>query len=135
MGGEISGIMSDSSENQKAIPYAIGWNELATPDPKGAIKFYTELFGWKTEKFPMPGKDYTMLKLGDRAFGGVMEPVQPGSPPYWLNYVSVPDLKGTLEKAKKLGAKVCLDVTKIGEAGEIAILQDPQGAMIGLHSC
>jgi predicted enzyme related to lactoylglutathione lyase len=39
--------MSDSSENQKATPYAIGWNELATPDPAGEIQFYTELFGWK----------------------------------------------------------------------------------------
>src|SRR5687767_1214655 len=36
-------------------PGALAWNELMTTDPAGAIKFYTQLFGMKTEKMPIPG--------------------------------------------------------------------------------
>ncbi len=52
-------------------PGQIGWCELVTNDPAAAIQFYTAPFGWETEKFPMPGNDYTMFKHGGQAFGGV----------------------------------------------------------------
>ncbi len=115
------------------MPNAIEWNELSTPDPAGALRFYTELFGWTTEKFPMPQGDYTMH--ADRTFGGVMASAQPGVPPHWLNYVSVTDIQTTVDRATSLGATVVAGPMNIGEAGKVAVFQDPQGAMIGLHSC
>ncbi|MEO6785489.1 MAG: VOC family protein [Chthoniobacteraceae bacterium] len=112
---------------------SIEWNELITPDPEAAAKFYGGLFGWTTETMPMPGKPYTMLKHGERFFGGLMSPPQPGIPPHWLHYVSVANVEDTLAKAVGLGASVCLGATDIGEAGRIAVLKDPQGAVFGLH--
>lgn len=112
---------------------SIEWNELSAPDPAAAMAFYGDLFGWTTEKFESPGMEYSMWKTGDRIFGGVMKTQQPGSPAYWLNYVSVADVAASLAKATSLGATVCLPTTDLGGAGIIAILQDPQGAMIGLH--
>ena len=38
-----------------------------------------------------------------------------------------------LANAVKLGAKACTPVISIGEIGRIAVIQDPQGATIGLH--
>ena len=113
---------------------SISWNELITPDPAAAMKFYGGLFGWTTEAMPMaPGKEYTLFKHADNAFGGVMAPPMPGIPPHWLNYVSVTDVDAVVAKATSLGATVCLPPTDIGDAGRIAVLQDPQGAGFGLH--
>jgi len=120
-------------ENSCPSTHSIAWNELITPDPAAAIRFYSEMFGWTTEAFPKPGGDYTMFKHGEKIFGGVMAPPQPGIPPHWLNYVNVADLDAALAKATRLGAKVCMGPMDIGSAGRIAIINDPQGAGIGLH--
>ncbi len=114
-------------------PGEIGWNELVTGDPAGAIAFYTELFGWETEKFPMPEHDYTMFKHGGSAFGGVMKTPQPGAPTMWTNYVVVENVEATVAHATRLGATVCLPPKEIPQVGRIAIIADPQGAIIGLH--
>ena len=118
----------------QSVLNSIEWNELITPDPAAALKFYGSLFGWAGEAFEaVPGKPYTMLKLGDRAFGGVMAPPMPGIPPHWLHYVTVTSVDDSLAKATSLGATVCLGATDIGEAGRIAVVKDPQGAIFGLH--
>ena len=38
-----------------------------------------------------------------------------------------------LANSAQLGAKTCVPVMSIGEIGRIAVIQDPQGATIGLH--
>ena len=32
---------------------AFSWNELMTTDPEAAKQFYSEVFGWETEEYPM----------------------------------------------------------------------------------
>jgi predicted enzyme related to lactoylglutathione lyase len=122
------------TEHPQPVPNTVAWNELVSPDPKAALAFYGGLFGWTAEVMPMPNMEYMMLKQGDRFFGGICPTPQPGIPPHWLHYVYVTDIQGTLEKAVGLGATVCLPVTAIGDAGRIAILKDPQGAVFGLHT-
>lgn len=118
----------------QSTPNAIEWNELITPDPAAALQFYGGLFGWTSEVFEaVPGQPYTLLKLGDRAFGGVLAPPMPGIPPHWLHYVTVDSVDDAFAKAVNLGASACLPPTAIGEAGRIAVLKDPQGAIFGLH--
>lgn len=46
--------------------------------------------------------------------------------------MQVSDVKKTLARAKKLGAKVMLDYQPIGELGAIGVFTDPQGAALGL---
>jgi predicted enzyme related to lactoylglutathione lyase len=50
------------------------WNELVTTDPAAATKFYTELFGWTTQDFPMPEFTYTVVSAGgaNTGQGGIM---------------------------------------------------------------
>ena len=111
----------------------IGWNELMTSDPAGAIKFYSELFGWETQKFPESGMDYTMFTHGGKPFGGVLKAQDPGAQPMWINYVVVEDVDATVAKSTSLGGKTCLPPMDIPMVGRVAIINDPQGATIGLH--
>ena len=111
-------------------PGALTWNELHTPDPAKALAFYTGLFGWNTEEMDTQGgPSYTIVKLGERANGGVMD-VQEGEPPNWLPYFTVESRDATAEQAKQLGAQELYRADM--EQGKIAIFADPQGAAIGV---
>jgi predicted enzyme related to lactoylglutathione lyase len=111
------------------------WYDLMTTDPTAAQAFYTEVIGWKTEPWEGPNP-YTLFAVGDRgSLGGVAElPEQAremGAPPHWLSYVEVKDVDATVERAKELGASVMGEPFDIPGVGRIAILRDPQGAVLG----
>ena len=111
---------------------AFSWSELMTTDVEGAKKFYSTLFGWKTEDMPMENMRYTIVKVGDEGVGGIM-PIPPqaqGSPPNWGVYVTGDGVDVTAKKAKELGGKILVPPTDIPNVGRFAVLQDPQGAVI-----
>jgi predicted enzyme related to lactoylglutathione lyase len=110
------------------------WNELLTTDPSASIKFYTQLFGWTTQEFPMPEFTYTIVtqRGADMGQGGIM-PIPThakGMPPAWFSYVTVDDTDATAKQAEKLGGKIMLGPQDIPEVGRFAVIQDPQGAAI-----
>ena len=135
--------MSDHNDTTRMAPGRVSWNELVTTDTKAAADFYGKLFGWKSAPFvpqgmapPPDAQPYTLFKLnsGDEmGVGGMMQAPQPDMPPMWLPYVVVDDSDAALKKADSLGAKICLPATSSGEVGRVAVIQDPQGATIGLH--
>jgi predicted enzyme related to lactoylglutathione lyase len=109
------------------------WFDLMTSDPPAAIAFYTKVCGWETEQWKTPSPDmppYTMWKAGESMIGGTMQ-LPPGAPapPHWLGYISTPDLQGTVDKAKSLGATVMVPPTPIPTVGAFAVLADPHGAV------
>jgi hypothetical protein len=132
--------MSETSEMTKPKTGEVSWNELMTTNPKAAATFYGKLFGWKAEPFNAPGAPaggppYTLFKLDPNTMGvgGMMQTQDPKMPSQWIPYVVVDNADQALANATKLGAKTCLPVMSIGEIGRIAVIQDPQGATIGLH--
>ncbi|HVJ18713.1 MAG TPA: VOC family protein [Polyangiaceae bacterium] len=106
--------------------------ELSSSDLKKAEKFYRSIFGWKLQN--RPEFDYTMIDVGNGGVGGGMQTQrQPGAPSAWLPYVEVDDVKATVAKAAKNGAKVMLPYMDIGESmGAIGVFSDPTGAVIGV---
>jgi predicted enzyme related to lactoylglutathione lyase len=107
-------------------PGCLTWNELHTPDPARALEFYTALFGWSTEEMDTQGgPSYTVIKVGERTNGGVMD-AQPGEPPNWLPYFTVESRDGAVEQATGLGARELARLDM--QQGLIAALADPQGA-------
>lgn len=104
--------------------------ELQTSDTGKAKKFYESLFGWKLEK--IPGMDYTIIDVGEGTGGGMMKNPVEGAPDIWLPYILVDDVAASTEKAKKLGARVCKDVTEVPDFGWFSVLMDLTGAAFGL---
>lgn len=111
---------------------AFGWIELGTRDQATALAFYERVFGWTAR----PSDGYTELQLAGRSVAGCMD-VPPGVPDevpaYWLPYVTVTDVGAAAERATELGGTVVAPVMAY-PGGEFAVVQDPQGAVVGLVS-
>lgn len=106
--------------------------ELNTNDLGKSKTFYSELFNWKLEDMPMPQGTYTIINVGEGTGGGMMANPIPGAPSMWLPYVLVDDVEASTQRAKKLGAAVCKEVTEVKDMGWFSIITDPSGAMLGL---
>ncbi len=110
------------------------WVELATSDEKGALKFYSGLFGWKDDARPMgPGMFYHMQQLkGQNAAAlyqiGPNDP--PGTPPHWGVYFAVNSADDTAKKIKAAGGKVVMEPLDVFDAGRWVVAQDPSGAFV-----
>jgi len=114
------------------------WYDLVTSDVAGALRFYSETIGWKTDawKDAQPGNDYTMWVAVDHPIGGVVKlpPEAKGMPPHWMAYTEVDKVDDTLAQAQKLGAKVLQPPFDIPKVGRIAVLADPQGAAFAIFT-
>ena len=108
--------------------------ELNTGNPGQAKTFYKKLFDWKLTDMPMgPGSTYTLIDAGEGPGGGMQKIETAGAPPQWIPYVEVKDVEESIAKASKLGAKVVVPLTDIGEMGQMAIVIDSEGNRVGLH--
>ena len=125
--------MSEQKHEPDKTPGIISWNELLTHDAAGSKSFYADLFGWTSEEMPMPNGTYTFFKNGERPVGGMINlPAEAeGAPPMWMSYITVSDIKASVEKAKSLGAKIHQDITEL-PMGSFAVITDPQGAAFAL---
>lgn len=112
------------------------WYELATTDVAGARKFYGDVIGWTTERFPGPEPPYWVVKAGDAGIGGMMaipqEPDPPIRTPHWVGYVAVADVDATVKKALSLGGTTCIPPQDIPTVGRIGAFADPQGAVLAI---
>ena len=113
------------------------WVELGTTDTVAAKTFYTQLFGWDYEDYPMgPDAVYTMLKLNGKDVAALYELMPDmraqGVPPHWLSYVFVDNADETAEKAKAEGATLLKEPFDVMTVGRMAVVQDPTGAVFAL---
>jgi predicted enzyme related to lactoylglutathione lyase len=106
--------------------------EVAGPDQKGLIDFYTQLFGWKTNDIPgdMP---YSLVTPGEGGTPGGIGPTPDGSQGHVTFYVGVDDIAGALEKAESLGGSKIMGPVPV-PGGEIGLFTDPEGHVIGVWS-
>jgi predicted enzyme related to lactoylglutathione lyase len=114
-------------------PGAFSWADLATTDQAAAKKFYSNLFGWKTQDTPMPqGGAYTMGEIRGHSVSGIStqmpDQVKAGIPPHWTAYFTVQNVDESLKKASTLGGKVLMPATDVMDVGRMAVIQDPSGA-------
>jgi uncharacterized protein len=118
-------------------PGTFCWMELSTTDPDDAKRFYGELFGWEAEDNEIPGNGgtYTMARLGGDTVAGITAQPEPqrsaGVPPNWFSYVSVASADAAAARAQELGGTVHAGPFDVGEAGRMAVIGDPTGAMFG----
>jgi predicted enzyme related to lactoylglutathione lyase len=113
---------------------AFSWSELVTTDPTAAANFYTQLFGWTAKDMGEAMGGYKVVAVGETAIGGIMAmpPGSPPMPPHWGCYVTVDQVEAVLEKCAALGGKTLVPPMDIPGVGRMAVLQDPQGAVLNI---
>ncbi|MFB8776393.1 VOC family protein [Streptomyces broussonetiae] len=128
--GEVKGL--DLFE----APGALCWLELYTADIAAAAGFFHTVLGWETSSIAFPDGVYTCVNPAgageDALFGGLVtltdDPVEAGSPAYWLPYFEVTDPDATAARARELGGTVRSEPVDLPDVGRTARLADPYGA-------
>lgn len=92
--------------------------------------FYGDLFDWSVED---TGQDYWLVApAGEGGIGGGIMQVVGEIPPYVTIYVRVEDLGAALSRAEELGGRTVKPPTPITGMGSFALLEDPEGNVVGL---
>jgi predicted enzyme related to lactoylglutathione lyase len=123
----------------KQIEYLQGtpnWVELKTSDQSAAKEFYGSLLGWSFDDQLIPQDGvYSMATLRGEAVAAIA-PIPAGAsdamPLSWNTYIAVDDVDATSEKVEAAGGQVITAASDVGDAGRMAWVADPTGAVVGL---
>jgi len=119
----------------------VGWFEIYVQDMKRARAFYEATLGVSLKKLdtPAPGLSemwsFPMKEKAEGAAGALIKmegfPAGAGGT---IVYFSCQDCAQEAARAKTNGGKIKKDKFSIGEWGFIALVEDSEGNVIGLHS-
>ena len=117
----------------------LNWFEIPATDILRAKKFYESIFEIKMEEMEMSGMKYAMFPfdpMKGKIAGGLAQssmhiPSATGSIIY-LN--ANPDLQTVLDRIEKVGGKITMPKTSIGQNGFMAFFTDSEGNTVALHS-
>jgi predicted enzyme related to lactoylglutathione lyase len=108
------------------------WYELITSDADAAAEFYGKVIGWSVQTSPFPG--YRFWNMGSTGIGGLLaigpEAAAKGMRPAWFGYVAVADVDATVAAFVAAGGAVHMPAEDLPNVGRIAMVADPQGAVI-----
>ena len=119
----------------KDVPGSVVWIDSMTRDIDGSKAFYTNVFGWKTDRWGEEGPEYWSLGREGRTFAGLFPPMEgmpAATPSFWQIHFGVTDADAVVEKARQLGGQVNFGPDDVHGVGRIAGLRDPQGANFGI---
>ncbi|HZD12857.1 MAG TPA: VOC family protein [Candidatus Binatus sp.] len=113
--------------------------EIPANDPAKISKFYSQLFGWKFNKWEGQGADempYWLIQHKDAndptdTLGGLFKKQQPNQNQF-LNYFLVKSIEDSTKQATNLGAKVVMAKQEIPNIGWFSVLTDPEGVTFAL---
>jgi predicted enzyme related to lactoylglutathione lyase len=107
--------------------------EFSASDLAAGAKFYSDLFGWKTEH--MPEMNYATFEAPPGPGGGFArvdgEMYSAGDV---VVYVQTDDIEATLAKVESLGGSTVLPKTEIPGFGWFGLFRDPTGNRVGLYT-
>ena len=114
------------------------WHELMTTDAVAAMKFYSDVFGWKpSETMDMgPMGKYHMFNRPHGMIGGMMNkpPEMAQVPPNWQIYFRVPDINAAVDRIKANGGQILNGPMEVPGGDWVVNAMDPQGAAFSLHA-
>ena len=135
--GAVFGVWQPGEHKGAGVvgePGSVAWNQCNTRDPEQALEFYSQVFGWESEKVDTGGVDYWELFSAGSAVGGMLrmgDDFPDEVPAHWIVYFAVDDADAATEKARENGATVRVEPMDI-EAGRLSVLTDPHGAAFAL---
>ena len=119
----------------------VGWFEIYVKDMDKARTFYEAVLGTKLNALESPDPDldtmwaFPMERDASGASGALasMKGFQPGGNGT-IVYFMCDDCAVEAKRAPEKGGKIVKDKFSIGQYGFIALVSDPDGNVVGLHS-
>lgn len=115
-------------------PGTFSWHELCTTDAEAAVRFYTELFGWKEGAKHDMGEAhgvYHLFQHDGADYGGIYQ--MANVPAAWMCYVKVADAGKAASAAKAAGGRVINGPMEVPGGSWIAQVLDPVGVAFAVH--
>lgn len=105
--------------------------EITADDPERASAFYSDVFGWKVNKWDGP-QEYWLATTGDGpGIDGAIMPRDAKLPPV-VNTIDVASVDDALTKIEASGGKVMSPKQAIPGIGYFAYCSDTEGNMFGV---
>ena len=127
---------SQPPETERQVGEA-SWHELMTTDAEAAMKFYSEILGWKaTETFDMgPMGKYHMFGRNFPLGGMMNKPAELAHvPSNWGIYFRVSEINDAAGRVTAHGGQVLNGPMEVPGGDHIVNCLDPQGAAFSLHA-
>ena len=107
--------------------------EFPVDEPDRAVKFYTDVFGWKLEKWEGP-EDYWLITTGTQDEPGINGALTRRSElaASTVNTVDVSSVDESVEKVLAAGGKVIVPKIAVPGVGYQAYCQDTEGNVFGM---
>jgi uncharacterized protein len=124
-------------EDVRHEPGSFCWVGLASSDPADANAFDANLFGCQGEELPAGDfGTYRALRHDGREvailYRQTREARAARAAPHWTAYVSVEDVDASAHLLPDLGGAVLRDPLDLADAGRVAAVRDPLGAILSL---
>ena len=107
--------------------------DLTVDNPERAMKFYSDIFGWKFEKWNGP-MEYWMAITGDQKEpginGGLSKRSESGMPN--MNTIGISSVDKFSKMVEEKGGKVLMPKSPIPGIGWFATCQDTEGNTFGI---
>ena len=106
--------------------------EIHADDPERAVKFYSQAFGWKIDKWgPEP---YWLATTGEKGQPGIDGAIMPRQEKLaTVNTVGVPSMGEAMKAVKAAGGKVLTPKMPIPGIGWNAYCLDTEGNTFGIY--
>jgi len=122
---------------------AVNWFEIYTADFERAKYFYETVFACKLADIPINNERHTEMRyasfpggLPNEGAGGALVKLDVAKPGIGgtLIYFATEEINTELSRVEAAGGKIVRPKIHAGDFGFIALIEDTEGNMIGLHS-
>jgi predicted enzyme related to lactoylglutathione lyase len=118
------------------LPGKVVWHDLLSEDPAAAKRFYGGLFGWTFRDVDLgAGQTYSVIEHDGRAIGGIVDGRginDANNVSRWIPVLSVADMSAAMSVVRAGGGTVFQAPVDIPTRGAMAVVADPQGAVLTL---
>ena len=126
----------------KIESYAQGmtcWTDLGSTDQEASKAFYSKLFGWTYQDFPMDESGeltYSMAVKDGSFVAGIYtqapDQKEAGIPPHWDVHIAVDNVDEVAARVESCGGSVLFGPFDVFDLGRTAVISDPSGGAVFL---
>ncbi|GAA3586164.1 VOC family protein [Klugiella xanthotipulae] len=114
---------------------APSWLELHTRSYAAAVRFYENVFGWRTSEIGRTDEDrYSVLGTWEEPRAGIQDAaatLPDNAPSRWMVYFGVSDVDRAADRVEELGGSV-IEPPSDSDFGRVTTVTDPTGAVLRL---